>query len=159
VREFLALGGTDVDDAAADALFGEYLERYEAAWTVFPDGVPALQRARDAGLTVGVLTNGDAEHQRHKMTQMGLLEHVDELISSSVLPASKPDPRAFAVALEVLGAEPRHALMVGNSLEADVRGALRAGLDAVLLDRDGSQAAASDVRRVSTLDELDFTSG
>jgi putative hydrolase of the HAD superfamily len=48
--------------------------------------------------------------------------------------------------------------MVGNSLEHDVEGALAAGLDAVLLDRDDRYAAAP-VRRVRSLDALRFDLG
>jgi len=154
VRDFL----TDHDlgtDAAADAAFAAYLELYEAAWTVFPDALPALRRAAGAGLRVGVLTNGDHDHQAFKLETLGLADDVDVLVSSSTLSAGKPDPRAFLEACARLGTAPAATLMVGNSLITDVRGAESAGLPAVLLDRTGELGGES-VRRVSTLDELAF---
>jgi putative hydrolase of the HAD superfamily len=45
--------------------------------------------------------------------------------------------------------------MVGDSLADDVRGATAAGLPAVLLDRHDAHQGA-DVRRVTSLDELDL---
>jgi putative hydrolase of the HAD superfamily len=143
------------DDDAADAAFGEYLRRYEAGWALFDDAVPALRRARAAGLLVGVLTNGEQAHQALKLDLMGLTTEVDVLVSSSTLSAAKPDPRAFHEACERIEVEPAEALMVGNSLEHDVTGALAAGLDAVLLDRSDAHTGAG-VSRVRSLDELAF---
>ncbi|MGD7707474.1 HAD family hydrolase [Microlunatus sp. Y2014] len=151
-RSFL---GVDADDTRADELFAGYLRRYEANWTVFDDAVPALRRAKASGLIVAVLTNGDEAHQRFKLEKLGLTNEVDVFVASSVLPAGKPDPRAFAHALDVVGVAHDDALMVGNSLRTDVLGALGAGVDAVLLDRHDRHPDA-DVRRIRSLAELDF---
>ncbi|VXB35209.1 HAD family hydrolase [Nocardioides sp. AX2bis] len=157
VRELLSL---DVSDDDADDLFGGYLRRYEAGWTLFDDAVPALRRARSAGLAVVVLTNGDEEQQRRKLRLLGLEDEVSTLVASSSLPAGKPDQRAFRGALARVGVHASEALMVGDSLEDDVRGALRAGLGAVLVDRTGDGRAGhgrtNGVRTVSSLDDVTF---
>lgn len=152
VRGFL---GVEVDDTDADELFAGYLIKYEAGWAAFDDAVPALGRARATGLIVAVLTNGDAEQQRAKIQKVGIARHVDVLIASSMLPAGKPDARAFAQALEFLEVGGAEALMVGDSIENDVRGALNAGLDAVLLDRHAAHAGV-DLKRIQSLDMLAF---
>ena len=151
-RDLLA---AKVDDDTADEFFDGYLRRYEAGWQVFADAVPALRRARAAGLTVAVLTNGDEEHQRFKVETLGLADHLDLMIASSVLPAGKPDPRAFAHALDLVGVAAHETLMVGNSLDHDVRGALAAGPHAVLLDRHDAHPGV-DLDLVTTLDDLTF---
>ncbi|GLY95123.1 HAD family hydrolase [Actinoplanes sp. NBRC 103695] len=168
VREFL---GVTVSDAEADVLFAGYLERYEAGWVAFPDAGPALRRAAAAGLAVAVLTNGDEEQQRRKLARVGLAGDAGVLVASSVLPAGKPDVRAFRHTAALLGVEPGvpgpgstgsswpSVLMVGDSLPKDVLAARAAGWDAVLVDRDDAYAgdeAAAGVRRVRSLDELDF---
>ncbi len=145
--------GRDLDDERADAHFADYLACYEAAWRPFHDAVPALRRARAAGLAVGVLTNGDAAQQRAKAERTGLAPEIDVLVASSELPAGKPDPHAFLHAVRLLGIAAAEALMVGDSLSDDVRGAVSAGLPAVLLDRHGRHPAA-DVRRVRSLDDI-----
>lgn len=153
VREFLAL---DVDDETADDTFAGYLSRYEAGWKTFDDAVPALRRARAAGLKVAVLTNGNDDHQRFKLEKLDLTDEIDVMVASSTLPAGKPDPRAFLHAVDRVGVDRHEALMVGNSLDNDVRGALAAGLPAVLLDRLDAHPHA-DVRRVKSLNDLGFT--
>ncbi|MFC4063318.1 HAD family hydrolase [Actinoplanes subglobosus] len=152
VREFL---GARLSDAAADELFAGYLERYEAGWTVFDDAVPALRRARAAGLAVAVLTNGDEGQQRRKLDRLALTSEVDLMVASSMLPAGKPDPRAYLHTVGLLGVEPGAALMVGDSPAKDIDGALAAGLPAVLLDRFGAHPDAA-VPRIRTLAELTF---
>ncbi|MFF0268001.1 HAD family hydrolase [Kribbella sp. NPDC004536] len=150
VREFL---GVDVDDAEADAMFEGYVRRYEARWSVYGDVVPALRAVRGAGLGAVVLTNGNTAHQRFKLDRMGLTAEIDDLITGDDLPATKPDPRAFAYALERVGASPDQVMMVGDSLENDVRGAQAAGIHAVLIDRNDRHAQA-DVPRIRSLTEL-----
>ena len=153
VREFLSLVATD---AEADALFAGYLARYEAGWALFDDAVPALRRARAAGLLVAVFTNGDEDQQRLKLGRLGLTGEIEALVASSMLPVGKPDPRAFSGALDLLGLTAEEALMVGDSLHKDVHGALNAGISAVLLDRHGAHPTA-DVPRIRGLHELAFT--
>ena len=153
VRKFLAV---DLDDHRADEAFAGYQERYEAGWVAFDDAVPTLRRAREAGLKVAVLTNGDEDQQRLKLDRLRLTDEIDVLVASSMLPAGKPDRRAFTHAMAHLGVNASETLMVGNSLEQDVLGALAIGLSAVLLDRDDAHATAG-VARVRSLHELDFS--
>lgn len=153
VRDLLAL---PLADDEADAAFGDYLVHYEGAWTTFPDALPTLERVRAHGLRVGVLTNGDAEHQALKLDLVGLTSAVDVLVASSTLSASKPDPRAFQEACYLLGSASARTLMVGNSLADDVLGATAAGLPAVLLDR-GDAHRGVGVRRVTSLLDLDLS--
>ncbi|SDK72143.1 putative hydrolase of the HAD superfamily [Nocardioides sp. YR527] len=148
-REFL---GIEVDDREADALFAGYLARYEAQWAAFDDAVPTLRRVREAGLRTVVLTNGDDTHQRLKLDLTGLAAEIDLLVSTSTLPASKPDPRAYRLTCERAGIAPGEALMVGNSLAHDVLGPIEAGLDAVLLDRHDAHPEATP--RIGTLHDL-----
>jgi putative hydrolase of the HAD superfamily len=152
VREFL---GRDLPDNEADQVFAGYLERYEQAWAPFADAASVLRRARRAGLSIAVLTNGEESQQMAKVQRCGLAPEIDLVIASSSLPASKPDPRAFAVALERARVLPGQALMVGDSLERDVRPALRAGMAAVLLDRDAAHVNV-DVDRIASLDQMRF---
>ncbi|MDN5894457.1 MAG: HAD family hydrolase [Nocardioides sp.] len=153
VREFL---GETSSDAGADAAFAGYLTRYEAGWATFPDARPTLERVRVAGLVAAVLTNGDAAHQALKMKRVGLDDLGVPVFSSSEYPAGKPDPRPFLGACVELGVLPRQAVMVGDSADKDVQGALDAGLRAVLLDRHDAHPEFTG-SRITTLHDLSFT--
>lgn len=152
VREFLA---RPLSDAEATVLFAGYLERYEAAWSVFDDAMPALHRAREAGLAVALLTNGERSQQLQKLLRFDMHDEFDLIVCTSDLPAGKPDPRSYAGALAPLGVDPSRAVMIGDSYEADYDGALRVGMRAIHLDRDGSAVQHADAR-VRSLDEITF---
>ena len=71
IRAFLP-GWDLADDALADDTFAGYLACYRAAWSAFTDAATALERALAAGLTVGILTNGDQSIQETKVRRTGL---------------------------------------------------------------------------------------
>ncbi|KJL32326.1 HAD family hydrolase [Microbacterium azadirachtae] len=150
-RDFLERDLTDED---ASTIFARYGTRYAAGLRRFDDALPVLSRAKEAGLIVGLLTNGDRAQQQGKLDRFEFGPHLDVVVCSSDLAAGKPDSRAFAAALDRLGVSASEAVMIGDSLETDVRGALAAGLQAVHLARTG--ARDPDVVSVGSLDELVF---
>jgi putative hydrolase of the HAD superfamily len=117
-----------------------------------PDAPPALEALRGRGVRLVVVSNWDCS-----LTQMlaraGLAELVDGAIASALVGAPKPDPAVFSAALAAAGAEPSEALHVGDSLSHDVAGARAAGVQAVLLDRDGAAGDAG-VATIGSLDQL-----
>ncbi len=151
VRDFLA---TPLADEEADREFADYLWRYERGWALFPDAIPALQRARDAGWQVVILTNGEASQQRLKLDRLGLTDLVDLMCCSSELPAAKPDPRAFTAVLALAAVSADQALMVGDSLTNDIHGAQACQIAALLLDRESRHR--DQPSRITSLDELSF---
>lgn len=153
VREFLE---RDLGDEAADDLFAGYLRRYETGWTMYADTIPCLERLQSAGVTLGILTNGDRAQQMQKIDRFGIAGFFNAIVCSSDLPYGKPHAGAFEAAAVALGRAEADVLMVGDNIENDVRGALRAGLRAVLLDR-GGEYSSGDVTTISTLDELAAT--
>jgi putative hydrolase of the HAD superfamily len=94
---------------------------------------PALERARDAGLIVGVISNSNGLVQR-ALEIAGLARHLAFVIDSRVVGISKPDPRIFALGLQAAGTAPEETVYVGDSYFVDVVGARQAGLGAVLFD-------------------------
>src|SRR4051812_12830659 len=119
----------------------------------YPDARPALEALRARGLRIVVVSNWDASlHER--LEETGLAPFVDGAVASAEIGHAKPDPAIFAHALALAGAPPEAALHAGDSLEADVEGALAAGLRAVLVARDGPAAAPPGVPVVRALTEL-----
>jgi putative hydrolase of the HAD superfamily len=105
----------------------------------YPDSAPALRELRALGLRLVVVSNWDASlHER--LAETGLAPLVDGAVASAELGHAKPDGAIFAHALELAGAPPAAAVHAGDSPDADVAGALAAGLRAVLVARDGGNA-------------------
>jgi putative hydrolase of the HAD superfamily len=92
----------------------------------------ALQKLRNAGLRLGVVSNSDGRVEQ-ALQAAGLRNYFDVVIDSALVGVEKPDPRIFYAALDALGVAPNEALYVGDLYEIDVVGARAAGMEAVLL--------------------------
>jgi len=113
----------------------------------------ALRALRAAGVKLVAASNWDVS-LHEQLDRTGLTPLLDGALSSAEVGAPKPDPEIFTRALALAGARPDEALHVGDDLEADVGGALAAGLEPVLIDRDGSLTPPPGVRRIASLAEL-----
>jgi putative hydrolase of the HAD superfamily len=133
------------DDTLLDALL-ESLRFF-----AYPDVPPVLGALREAGVRIVVVSNWDASlHER--LHETGLAGLVDGALASAVVGSAKPERAIFAAALALAGSVPEDTWHVGDSPEADVVGARRAGLHPVLIARGGRVTA--EVPVIESLTEL-----
>ncbi len=64
-----------------------------------------------------------------------LEKYFDEVMLSCSVGLLKPNPKIFFVPLKKLKLKPEEAVMVGDSYRTDMKGAKRAGLKTILIDR------------------------
>jgi HAD superfamily hydrolase (TIGR01549 family) len=124
---------TGRDPALAPELSELYISNQRAGHPLAPGATELVQRAVATG-PVAIVTNGPPDIQRLKISQTGLESAFSVVVISGDLGIGKPDPRIFGHALEALGVshiDPAEAVMVGDSWERDVEGALGAGLGAI----------------------------
>jgi phosphoserine phosphatase len=151
-----ALGEHGIVDPALAELLGERFGierrlRHEA----FADARPALDELRHTH-AVALVTNGASCLQREKLAGSGLAEaDFDVVVISGDVGIAKPSPVIFTHALDRLGVAAADAVMVGDSLERDVRGAEAAGVRGIWLNRNGTRPDAGNGHvEVSALTEL-----
>ncbi len=94
---------------------------------------PALQRLRQQGYQLSVISNADGR-VAEGLARLGLAQYFDQVFDSAVVGFSKPDVRLFEHALCGLAVSPEQCLYVGDMYSVDVLGANRAGIAAVHLD-------------------------
>ena len=98
----------------AEAFYDQLLD--PESWQPYPDTKATLEHL--AGLPLAVVSNIGWDirpiFERHGLTHL-----VDEFVLSYEEGVIKPDPKIFTTACERLGVDPRNALMVGDSAEAD----------------------------------------
>lgn len=139
-----AMGGTG--DTYAAAVEMEDAWSHAQHFELYDDALPVLTALHAAGLKIGLLSNTardlDEFVAHHLLT-------VDAVLTSRAHGKTKPHETIFRHMLELLGVEPEDAVMVGDTLEDDVEGALAVGMRAVLVDREGRYPD-----RVGRLDDL-----
>ena len=107
---------------------------YDEGYTEFVSGLEDTLMELSNDYKLGLLSNSWLEAPRQALRDNGYGRWFDVMICSFDIGVPKPDPRIFEFALDLLGVRPQEAVMVGDSLEADVKGALGAGMRAVLVD-------------------------
>jgi putative hydrolase of the HAD superfamily len=137
--------------AAVGEIARTIVRRWEevAQFELYDDVVPVLGELRRRGLRLGLISNTSRDlgaFVRHFSLD------VDAWIASGSYGKVKPSPLIFGAALELVGCEPRAALMVGDSPRDDVAGARAVGMRALLLDRAGRFPEEHD--RIESLAEL-----
>lgn len=130
----------------AEALYSKVID--PACWSSYPDTAAVLDGLHRRDIKTAVVSN-IAFDIRPAFQALGIAEAVDEFVLSFEVGAVKPDPAIFQTALDRLGVPARHALMVGDSDEAD-GGARAVGCRFALVDplpttqrSDGLRAALS----------------
>ncbi|WP_019645656.1 haloacid dehalogenase type II [Novispirillum itersonii] len=103
----------------------------------YADVRPALERLRDRGKRLAVLSNGTPEMLKQAVEAAGLADFGMLLLSVDGLRVFKPDPRVYALAGDALGISPQ-AISFQSANAWDVAGATAAGLHGVWINRIGA---------------------
>jgi putative hydrolase of the HAD superfamily len=138
VREAIDRLGVSPVAPIAERALPRLREAFRApeAWIVWPDVVPVLGTLRRFGVVLGLVSNWDSRLP-DLLAALGLRTHFDAFAVSSIEGVEKPAPRLFRIALERLGVAPDEAVHVGDVPSLDADGAVSAGIDAALVDRNG----------------------
>ncbi len=114
VDEALSLG---LDASTRAALCDGYL-----ALSPFPEVPAALERLRDAGFVLAILSNGSHRSIASVVGHAGLADRFDALLSVEDVGVFKPDPRVYALVEARLGVA-RASTVFASSNAWDVTGA------------------------------------
>ena len=129
------LGIERVDIPFATAIFEALRIRIPASRPLFSDTLPTLAALQQRGFLLGIVTNRlyGGEPFQEDLRTLGLLNYFDprHMAISGDLGVRKPNPAIFLHALKALDTAPEHAVMVGDSLNADILGAQKLGILAI----------------------------
>lgn len=100
-----------------------------------------------------IITNGFAEIQENKLNNSYITHYFKSITNSEMAGVKKPNQLIFNYALNLAKAKKENSIMIGDCLEADVQGALDAGLDAVFFN-ENKVPVANTIKQVNHLLEL-----
>lgn len=139
-----ALDGGTVSEDAFQRVTAHF--RDPASWFVYPDVPETLDLLEASGYRLGIVSNWDSS-LASLLERLGLARRFEAILVSAVEEIGKPDAEIFLRACARLGVAPAEALHVGDAPREDYEGARRAGLSALLLDRNGTSDGGADTIR------------
>lgn len=113
----------------------EYLFRCPQKPYLIPHSIEILSYLHKKGsYHLHVITNGFADVQHTKMKSSKIDHFFKHIITSECSGYKKPDKQMFEFAFQRTQAHPSEAIMIGDNLETDIRGALETGMTAVFFN-------------------------
>ncbi len=129
-------GYPDLPDAVIQqALQGMYAIT-QAHWQVDTQAREVLNTLKARGFHLGLISNAAHDEDVQMLVDRhALREYFEVILTSAAAGIRKPAPRIFALALAHWGCPASHAVMVGDTLGADILGAHNAGMPAIWVTR------------------------
>lgn len=125
-----------VEEAAIEQLFPEFLQHYENAINVHTRPYPGVEAALDAlaaqGWALAVCTNKPEGLAETLLQRLDLRYRFAALIGADTLPVRKPDPAPLLASIDRCGGDPARAVLIGDT-DTDRNTALAAEVPCILV--------------------------
>jgi putative hydrolase of the HAD superfamily len=125
----------EVSDELIHQLSDEYIT-YLPEYNHLFDGAIELLDYLKPNYQLHIITNGFSQVQDKKLTNSNIGHYFETITNSEIAGQKKPNPIIFEYALKTANASKEESLMIGDSFEADILGALDFGMDAIFFNED-----------------------
>lgn len=142
------------DDELTRQMSELFLQLLPTRTILFPDTKEVLQHLADKGYHLHLITNGFEKTQHSKLDSCGLSVYFEEIVTSECSNSLKPQKEIFYYAMEKSGASVEESIMIGDSLEVDIAGAMSVGMDQVHVNFNGGEQELKPTYTVRSLNEL-----
>jgi len=122
------------DELLAKNMSDQFLDLLPTRTILFPYATEILEYLTNKNYELHLITNGFEKTQHSKLKYSGLGKYFKEVITSEGSSSLKPNKEIFDYAFEKTGAKPAESIMLGDSLEVDIIGAMNAGIDQVFIN-------------------------
>jgi len=147
VKEVLNIMNLNVDSITMQELSS--LKFSSSFYTLYHDTIPFLTSLKNKGYKIIVISNA-SQKINEVIKNTGISEYLNGLVASYSFGKIKPDPEIFKEGIRIAG---ETGYYVGDLFEVDYLGAARAGLEPILLDRNGFYDDV-DAKKAKSLTEI-----
>jgi len=143
------------DDNINEFFASHFVSRTPLKKNLIEGAIELMDYVKDR-YTLSIITNGFKEVQYIKMEESGLSKYFSHIFISEEVGHNKPSPDIFKHAMQTSGASiAENCLMIGDSLEADILGAINAGMKAVYLCPESkNKSTENNFITVNSLEEI-----
>ena len=142
----------DISDDLVELLSVEYIYYLPKYNHLFEGTIEILDYLKPK-YNLHIITNGFAEIQENKLNNSYITHYFKSITNSEMAGVKKPNYLIFDYALNLANTKKENSIMIGDCIEADVQGALDAGLDAILFNENNT-FVKENIKQVNHLLEL-----
>jgi YjjG family noncanonical pyrimidine nucleotidase len=142
-----------VDPLLVQNISDGYVEISPQQTTLFPTTISTLDVLQKEGFNMHIITNGFAEVQYKKLTNSGIGNYFKTITNSEMAGVKKPNPKIFKFALSLAKANLENSIMIGDCIDADVKGAMNFGMEAILFNQSNVKIPEN-IKQINHLLEL-----
>jgi putative hydrolase of the HAD superfamily len=143
------------DELLAKEMSIRFLDLLPTRTILFPYTMEILQYLTNKKYELHLITNGFEKTQHSKLRYSGLDKYFKEVITSEGSSSLKPNKEIFDFAFKRTGAKPTESIMLGDSIDVDIIGAMKAGIDQVFINHLNITIDIKPTYVVSSLKELE----
>lgn len=122
------------DEVLSKDISAYYIDILPTRKKVFEYTFEILEYLTNKGYQLHLLTNGFEKTQRGKLESSNLTSYFKNVITSEISNSMKPKKEIFEFALHQTGGTLENSIMIGDNLDADIAGAINAGMDCVFVN-------------------------
>lgn len=124
----------EIEDALINSISDEYIYYLPKNNHLIEGTIEVLEYLKPK-YNLHIITNGFAEIQNNKLENSNITSYFKTITNSDLAGVKKPNPIIFEYSLKQAKAKRENSIMIGDCIEADVQGALNAGLEAVFFNQ------------------------
>ena len=126
-----------ISDEVINQLSEDYIVHLPDSNHLFDGAVEVLEYLKP-NYELHIITNGFHFVQDRKLKNANIAHYFTTITNSELAGVKKPHPNIFNFALSLANATKEESIMIGDSFEADIEGALDFGIDAIFFNEHNS---------------------
>ncbi|MGN6602197.1 MAG: YjjG family noncanonical pyrimidine nucleotidase [Ginsengibacter sp.] len=143
------------DEKLAKDMSEYFLEVLPTKKRVFDYTYEILEYLVDKKYQLHLITNGFEKTQQLKVNSSGLTKYFTHVITSETSNSVKPKKEIFEYAMNKAGCKCDESIMIGDNVEADILGAMNAGMDSIFVNHINEECVAKPTYTIRHLKELE----
>ncbi|HMO61997.1 MAG TPA: YjjG family noncanonical pyrimidine nucleotidase [Ferruginibacter sp.] len=142
------------NEPLAKQMSEKFLEILPTKKALFPHTIEVLEYLTEKNYQLHLITNGFEKTQNTKLNTSGLNKYFNQVVTSESSNSIKPHKEIFDYALNKAKAQLHHSIMLGDNLEADIQGAMNAGMDNIFVNHLHTTTTLKPTFTVTSLQQL-----
>ena len=148
--DLFATFGVHIDAAKANEIALLYRAMHQENRRLVP-GAKELMEALQGRAKLAIVTNNSIDEQWNKLRYLGIADRFDAVVISEEIGITKPAAEIFNIALSRMECTAKNAVVIGDNWDADIMGAIGAGIPAVWFNRLDKPRRGDHVVAITTL--------